>query len=252
MKTGVQLYTVRDYINTQEDIKETFKKLKGMGYDCIQTARELKDISYKKFGELAKEAGLEICGSFDNFELMQNTPLAAAENHRELDTSIMGLSFRKYNTSEDVESTLEEIKKAAENIYPYGFKFAYHNHSHEFAPYKNKTILDYFIEETPKEKVIFCLDTYWVHVAGYDVCEYIRKLSGRLDILHLKDYGIENETPYTAAIGDGILNWDEIISAARKADVKYYVVEQDDCRGEDPFKALERSRKFLDKYVKEG
>lgn len=252
MKLGVQLYTVRDYINTEKDIKETFKKLKAIGYDNIQTARALSGLSYDKFREMAKEEGLEICGTFDDFELMKNKPIQAVENHKKLETKIMGIGFAKYNSPEDVEKMLSDMKKIAENIYPHGFKFTYHNHAHEFAPYKDKPIIDHFIAETPKEKVIFCLDTYWVHYAGFNVCEYINKLSGRLDILHLKDYGLDNEKPYTAAIGDGILNWDEIICAARKADVKYYVVEQDDCRGENPFKALERSRKFLDKYVKEG
>ena len=30
-KLGIQLYTVRDYMNTADDIRATFKKLKAMG-----------------------------------------------------------------------------------------------------------------------------------------------------------------------------------------------------------------------------
>ena len=37
-KIGVQLYTVRDFMNTEEDIKRSFEKIKALGYDEIQTA----------------------------------------------------------------------------------------------------------------------------------------------------------------------------------------------------------------------
>ena len=35
---GVQLYTVRDFMKTEEDVRETFKRLKNLGYDQAQTA----------------------------------------------------------------------------------------------------------------------------------------------------------------------------------------------------------------------
>ena len=37
-KLGVQLYTVRDFMKDEEQIKCTFEKLKKLGYDQAQTA----------------------------------------------------------------------------------------------------------------------------------------------------------------------------------------------------------------------
>ena len=37
-KIGVQLYTIRDFMTNAEDIRESFKKLKAMGFDTAQTA----------------------------------------------------------------------------------------------------------------------------------------------------------------------------------------------------------------------
>ena len=70
---GVQLYTVRDFMKTEEDIRETFKRLKNLGYDQAQPADIARSgISYEVFGELAKEAGIEIVGTHDDFDVMCN------------------------------------------------------------------------------------------------------------------------------------------------------------------------------------
>ena len=78
--------------------------------------------------------------------------------------------------------------------------------------------------------------------------EYIRRLSGRIDILHLKDYCVKNGQALFASVGDGNLYWDGIIAEAENAGVKHYVVEQDDCGDMDVFEAIKRSRDFLEKY----
>ena len=52
-KLGVQIFTVRDYMNSEEQIRESFKKLKKIGYDYIQTAGTPK-VPYEIYGSLAK------------------------------------------------------------------------------------------------------------------------------------------------------------------------------------------------------
>ena len=41
------------------------------------------------------------------------------------------------------------------------------------------------------------------------------------------------------------LNFDRIFEKARDAHVRYMLVEQDDCNGEDPFACLKRSYAYL-------
>lgn len=244
-RIGVQLYTVRDFLSNDSEIAETFAKIKNMGYDNIQTSRPLKN--YHSFARLAKEAGLEICGTFDDFEMMQSDVLQSIENHNTLHTKIMGLArVADYPDADVVSDYIDKFNHVAESIAPYGFKFAYHNHAHEFAKIDGKTILDHLIERT--EKVSFCLDTYWTQKGGGDVRAYIKKLTGRLDILHLKDYGVDKNGSIFAAVGDGNLNWEGIMYEAQCAGVTYFVVEQDECGGENPFDALARSREYLERF----
>lgn len=244
-KFGVQLYTVRAFLNNVSEISETFAKIKNMGYDNIQTHCPLSD--YSLFSKLAKENGLEICGTFDDFGMMQNNLAQSIENHIKLDTKIMGLAIaRGYDDLAIVSDYIHKFNKIAQDIEPFALKFAYHNHAHEFVKIGGKTILDHFIDET--EKVSFCLDTHWTQRGGGDVRAYIKKLAGRLDILHLKDYKMGKVDSYFAAVGDGNLNWEGIMYEAQCAGVKYYVVEQDDCGGENPFDALARSREYLERF----
>ena len=57
MKTlGLQLYTVRNTMDTADNIRETFRRIKAMGYDEAQTAG--CPIPYEEFGQIAKDEGV--------------------------------------------------------------------------------------------------------------------------------------------------------------------------------------------------
>ena len=81
-KIGVQLYTIRDYMKTEEDVRSSFKKLKAMGIDQAQTAGCA--IPYEAYGKIAQEEGIEIIGTHDNFRLMVDDFEQAFKNHEYL------------------------------------------------------------------------------------------------------------------------------------------------------------------------
>ena len=246
-KIGVQLWTVRDTMNTPEEVAETFKKLKDLGYDQVQTAG--CKIDYATFGKLAEDAGIEIVGTHDNFDMMRDDFEQSLANHKALNTKIMGIGGHVSETEEaavEFAKTANEIGKKAKAA---GMgRFTYHNHHHEFIKFESdKRTIDILFENLDPEVTSFCLDTHWVQRGGGDVRYWIEKLKGRIDILHLKDFALDAEkTPMFAEIGNGNLYWEGIIDAAIKSGVKYYVVEQDICPG-DPFDSLKMSSEYLHK-----
>ena len=81
---------------------------------------------------------------------------------------------------------------------------------------------------------------------GVDVLEYLKKMSGRIECVHLKDYKIvcENEkfAPKFAPLGKGNLNFKEIVKVAEDCGAKYFLVEQDDAVNyDDPFGQVKQS-----------
>lgn len=248
IKLGLQLFTVRDFMTTEEDIRECFGKIKAAGYDQIQTAGCA--IPYKRFGELAKEYGLEIVGTHDDFDMMLNDFDKALENHKLLGTTNMGTGgYWCGTTSEVMSEYIEKANIIAKNAAKHGMKFTYHNHSHEFIKLDNgKTAMDMLVEGLDKENATFCLDTFWVQHAGGDPREWIEKLAGRIDILHLKDMKrvqADSNVQQITEIGNGNMNWKGILESAKKAGVKYYIVEQDTNWVPNCFASIRKSAEYL-------
>lgn len=246
-KLGVQLWTVRDAMNNAEEIAETFRKLKELGYDHVQTAD--CTIPYEEFGKLAADAGLEIIGTHDDFDTMKSDFDKALEAHRARNTKIMGIGGYGYSCEADVIKFAKEANEIGKKAADAGMgRFTYHNHHYEFSKTESgKLIMDLLFENLDPKYTSFCLDTHWVQRGGADVRYWIEKLSGRIDILHLKDFKVSSKgEPTYAEIGNGNLYWEGILDAAEKAGVKYYIVEQDECPG-DPFESLRMSSEYLHK-----
>lgn len=246
-KIGVQLYTIRDFMQTSADIRESFKKLKDMGIDQAQTAGCA--ISYEEFGAIAKEEGIEIVGTHDKFDLMRDDFDTAYKNHQLLDTNIMGIGGYFKLEVPHIEQFIKDANVVCSKIGALGGKFTYHNHSGEFIRLSNgKTMMEMLMEDFDTVNGSFCLDTYWVQHGGGDVRHWIEKLSGKIDILHLKDMAKNPETQFITEIGNGNLYWEGILESAEKAGVKYYVIEQDTCPG-NPFDSLKQSVNYLKQFM---
>ena len=157
-KLGLQLYTIRDFMTTEEDIRESFAKIKAAGYDQAQTAG--CTIPYADFGRLAKEYGIEIVGTHDNFDMMVNDFEQSLENHKLLGTTNMGIGGFWFNTTDEIKEFIEKANVVAEKAAKNGMKFTYHNHSHEFIRLENgKTAMEMLVEGLDSKNATFVLDT---------------------------------------------------------------------------------------------
>ena len=249
IELGLQLYTIRDYMNTAEEMRASIKKLRNIGYTQAQTAGS-GNISYKEMAKIAKEEGIEIVGTHYNFALMKNDIDAVIEDHIALGTTNVGIGGFHCHSLEEAKGLVSTINEIAAKLKQKGMKFTYHNHSHEFQKFDGVTVWEYLVENLDKENVSFVLDTYWVQHAGGDVCKWIKKLAGRIDILHLKDMAVKGNDPYITECGNGNLDFEEILEVAQNTGVKYIVVEQDlNWIDNDPFKSVEVSYNNLKKYL---
>ncbi len=243
-KLGLQLYSVRQYMETPEGVKDMFLKIKKLGYDEAQTAG--CKIPYEEFGRYAAEAGVSIVGTHDSLDMMKNDLAQSIKNHRALGTTNMGVGggITKCTSEKEAIDFIKMVNGIADIIYKEGFKFTYHNHSGEFMKINGKRVMDMLVEGLDPVKTSFVLDTYWVQHGGGDVRLWIEKLAGRIDILHLKDMGRNSAGPYITEIGNGNMDFDSIIETAQKAGVKYYTVEQDSCPG-DPYDSVKMSSDYI-------
>lgn len=244
MKIGAQLYTVREFCKSTEDLAETLKKVADIGYTTVQLSGVCAyDPAWMK-EQLRKNGLICACTHTAAPRLQQETDLVSAE-HLAIDCRYVGLGSHPFR-----EGDVEELYTAFRNIYgpvakrfrENGLYFMYHNHDMEFRHIDGKTILRKMAEDFAPEELGFVLDTFWIQAGGADPCEYIREMAGRVPCIHLKDYAYGRKM---AVVGEGNINFAAVAAACEDAGAKYLLVEQDDCNGEDPFACLKRSYQNL-------
>ena len=250
MKIGAQFFTIRDYCKTISDLDESMKKVADIGYKHIQ----LSGVCAYEAGWMAEwlaAYGLQAdITHFDYNRIVKDTDATIAF-HDTMGCKYIGIgSNPKGATPEGLAAMAAEVRPAVDRIVASGHKFMYHNHHMEFARFGGKTFIDLLCETFTPAECGVTLDTYWVQHGGGDVRYWIEKLTGRIDILHLKDMqrlpvmnSLRGWQMFTE-IGQGHLQWPLILEAAEKAGVKYYVVEQDTCPG-DSLVSMQISADYL-------
>ncbi|WP_249313625.1 sugar phosphate isomerase/epimerase family protein [Congzhengia minquanensis] len=240
-KLGLQLFTIRDFLKTPEDVKNSFSKLIELGYTEGQTATsDWYGMGAEKFRDICRETGLSICGTHYSFDRIYDATDEVMKEHEIVGTTnigIGGMPGLSEMTLESVKVFVEKFNEVARKIHKHGFKLTYHNHHWEFAKHSGVRIMDYLADNLDKDATSFVLDTHWVQAGGGDVIDWMKKLAGRIDILHLKDYKIENGERAFAEIYEGNINFDGVLKTAEEIGVKHYVVEEDTCPG-DPFDSI--------------
>jgi sugar phosphate isomerase/epimerase len=243
---AAQLYTLREHTKTPEAIASTFAKVKKLGFDAVQVSA-IGKIDPKELAKILKDNGLACVATHQGLPALKDETQRIIDEHHLWGCGLtaVGGYFPKAE-----EFTLANWQKFADDYNAVAAKFkgsgvalGYHNHSHELArvdgnvPGQRKTAMD-FLFETLTSDVWFEIDTYWIAHGGSDPAAWIRKCKGRIPAVHVKDLGMKTDrTPFMMEVGEGNLNWPEILKACRESGVKHYIIEQDTCY-RDPFESL--------------
>ena len=256
MILGAQLYTLRNFCKTVEELDETLKKVADMGFTAVQLSG-VCEYDAEWVAERCREYGLKIVITHFKYDRIVNDTDATIEFHKKMDCPYIGLgSIPGGFIKDSYPKFISEIPAAMDKIAASGLKFMYHNHDMEFArcPESGKLFIDDLCDRFSADKMGVTMDTYWVQAGGGDPAQWIMKLKDRNDCVHFKDMivsvkedenGKMKRNIQIAPIGEGNMNYDAIIEACLKADVKYGFVELDDCYGADPFECMKRSYDFL-------
>jgi sugar phosphate isomerase/epimerase len=263
---AAQLYTVRDFTKTPPDIAKTIKRLKNIGYDAVQLSA-LGQIETAELRRILDGEGVTCCATHEPWETVRDSPDQVIDRHKALDcryTALGGMP-RPYQTEAGYRAFATEASEAARRLRAGGISWAYHHHSFEFEKFGRKTAMDILFDTSDPALFLAEIDTYWVQHGGGDPAAWIRRLKGRVPLVHLKDMVVAEDhataaklmrddaeseeafakrrdaarakKPVMAEVGEGNLNWPAILDACNDAGVAWYIVEQDLCQ-RDPFESL--------------
>ena len=253
MKLGAQLFSLRTFIQTPEDLKSTFLRVKEIGYENVQLSGNAP-MSADDILAASEASGLPIVCTHSPYERIVGDTEALIADHKRFGCPVIGLGmipkdFR--GTLEGAERFFAEIEAPVKKIQDAGLDFAYHNHALEFEalPDSDRVLYDIMLERFPDWH--FIGDTYWFARAGVSPIEYIKKIGGkRLVNIHYKDMA-KNEEKSICACGRGLLDFAEITAVCEELGVCNVLVEQDNAvKMDDPFGEMAFSYNHLKNIVK--
>lgn len=239
VKQGIQLYTLRDYIQTADDFDETLAYLKSIGVSVVQISA-IGPIPARIQADILEKYEMEVCVTHKNFNDMLTDLDKMIDEHDIIGCDCMGIGSMPNEYRENADTLRDFIKKADDigrRMLARGKHFAYHNHNFEFEKIEgDKTRMDILLEETDPEVFWFIPDVAWMQVAGVDPAKFLGRMKGRVKVAHFKDYVLDEkgEVKFTT-LGKGLVDIPACYRACRDLGIPYAVYEQDrDWENDDP------------------
>ena len=248
---GIQLYTLRDYIQNAEDFDKTLDRLEKMGVKDVQISA-IGDIPADVQKEILDKHNMKVCVTHKSFELMESDLQKLMDDHKTIDCDAIGIGSapgESRGNVKNVTSFISRAEKVAAEMKENGFTFNYHNHSFEYFRLDDSKycMMDYLLEKADPELFNFIPDVGWMHFAGQDPAECLRKMKGRVKVIHFKDYVFDEEgRRHFVPLGTGLVNLEDCYKVACELEIPYIVYEHDnDWPDDDPFKACELSWEYM-------
>lgn len=253
-KIGLQLYSVAEEM--ERDMEATLKEVAKMGYDCVELAKNFFGYPVEEVKKACEKYGLEPVSTHYKFSEMVENPTETLSKFQTMGIKYAAVPFVLPDVwIDDREAFVAKLEKACNTFKENGVQLMYHNHDHELLyEVEGMPALDWLYEKVDLLSPQF--DICWVHYAGKNPYEYIKKYGDRQEILHLKDFECENlpqgnlfeidtEIKFSSnperryrrdmeadgfifkPVGYGRQDVAKILKTAEDTNIKYIIVEQD-------------------------
>ena len=248
---AIQLYTLRDHIQTAEDFDKTLARLESMGVRDVQISG-IGDIPAQTQREILDRHGISVCVTHKDFAWMENDTDELIEHHKIIGCDAIGLGGAPgecRGSKAKVTDFINRAQKVAEKLAAAGMTFQYHNHASEFYRMDDCrfSMMDLLLEKTDPALFRFIPDVGWIDFAGVDPVAVLKKMKGRVKVIHFKDYTFDNDDMRRfVSLGKGRVDLRACYEAACELEIPYIAYEQDcDWVDGDAFKATEESWAFM-------
>jgi len=243
---GIQMYTVRDL--AAADLPGTLKKLSQIGYKAVQIGG-YPNMTPKQVRKMMDDVGLISAGTHLGVGSLTNDFAATVDLLKTIGSERAIVSSAPKENRDSVDGYKKfavQMNAAVEKLEKEKLGLSYHNHSFEFAKFGDKIAYDILFEAL-SPKIHAEIDTYWIKHGGGDPVAFLKRFKGRMSTVHFKDMA-KDEAKTMVPVGNGILDWPNIIKATQAGGAKWLVVEQDDCKPLAPMDAAKASFDNLKKW----
>jgi len=260
---GLQLFAVRAEL--AQDFAATLKRVANTGFREIEFAgyfnKSAADISgvadslnLRCFSGHHSGVDLETkSNEILDFAAALGLKHIVCSTPKSLNPDSSKLSWNAYMHAQkldDYKANALVFNKFGEQAKKYGIQFAYHNYCVEFRNVDGVMAYDELLRLTNPNLVKIQLDIGWAVVAGASPLALMQKYQRRIVSLHLKDLKAppDTTTPESTPnvpLGQGILDWPQLLRAADRIGIAHYLLEQEPPYIEPIFDSLASSVHYL-------
>ncbi len=273
---GVMMMMVKNQV-AEEGMFAVLQRIKDLDIDAVEVSQiPMSEENTADLERAVKELGMTVgalsvalkpgpTATGDNIE--ENFDKIVSDCHR-LGTTFVRIGMmphRAMASKEACEAWAAECELAAQRLAAEGITLCYHNHHVDLAQFDGERIFDIVRRVAPS--LYFEVDLHWVQRGGMAPLDMLELYSGVCKIIHVKDFRVQplpmeaveaieagdRETfqgmfaniVQFAEVGQGNMNWPQLLPAAEKAGAEFFFIEQDNTYGRDPFDCIADSRAYL-------
>ena len=247
---GLEMYSVRT--EQAKDLNGTVTAVAKMGYEVVEffdtyhtwTPDQAKDVR-----KLMDGLGIRCNSTHNGYANFGDSFAKCAELNNILGTKFMVMASSPNATTVDgYKNIAATLSSASEKAKAAGLRVGYHNHQNEFRPVEGTFGMAVLAANTPKE-VMLQFDVGTCVEVGHDPVAWIESQPGRINSMHVKEWGAGPGRGYTTLTGEGDVPWLKIFAAAeRVGGVEYYLIEQEGTGGK--YTELDAAQRCLANYKK--
>jgi sugar phosphate isomerase/epimerase len=217
-----------------------------MGYTEIETGNFLGD-SARSFLEFCSSIGLKPIAGGGRFSTDMDEVKGSLDRLNALELQYAVLYWPWFGGAplslDHCKESAELLNKIGEVSRERGLTLCWHNHDLEFFTTQEGVVPFDFLMENTDPAIVKCeLDIYWARKGGADPVEVLKKYNGRYPLLHIKDMAPGEEETF-ACPGNGIIDFQEVLTEALDQGIKHFFVEKDNVK--DGLGCLESAAVYL-------
>ncbi len=233
---AVQLYTTRKF----QPYAPIFEFIKDSGLKNIELF-SLETVNIEEFKNIMNTNNITFNSTHVGFEALRDTQniiyRAKALNIKHVivpaPPAIKDVDFKNTFEMNEEEWTAfgKDLSSYVSQVEDAGLTLGYHNHSYEFKPLQSgKLPIECMMDQNENLKLE--IDLGWAIAGGADPINWIKKYSHKIVACHLKDFKSKEKDMLDhdnqSAVGDGFIDWSQLISTIRETNCELYILEHDD------------------------
>lgn len=229
MDLSFQLYSARNF----QPWSKVFAALADYGYAQVEGFGGMFD-QPDQLAELLKATGLRMDSAHFGLDQLEDDFDNSLAIIKQLGIKSVFCPYLdeagRPNSAAGWETFAQRLASIGDKLASNHIAFGWHNHDFEFKALDDGQLpMDIILQSAPTLE--WEADIAWVHVGGHNPLDWIEKYKDRMTAIHVKDRAPEGENldqDGWCDVGEGVLNWQEILDAVRsKTNVKIFCVEHD-------------------------